>query len=136
MNQRNIREGSPWQIAIRRLFSDWLSVAALIFIGICALLATLGYLIIPDSTPYANQQHLELATRKPGIKVSMILIRKTDMVKKHTFFGRMFFGQEKNFREVPVNNWRFEGDKIIIEEFNNADKYESIFNEFNIARVV
>jgi len=136
LNQKNIREGSPWQIAIRRLFSDWLSVTALIFIGICALLATLGYLIIPDSTPYANQQHLELATRKPGIKVSMILIRKTDMVKKHSFFERMFSGQEMDFREIPVNSWRFEGDKIIVEEFNDADKFESIFNEFNIARVV
>lgn len=136
MNQRNIREGSPWQIAIRRLFSDWLSVAALVFIGICTLLATLGYVIIPDSTPYANQQHLELATRKPGVKVSMVLIRKVDLVRTQSFFGKMFFGQDKDFSEIPVNNWRFEGDKIIVEEFNDADKYESIFNEFNIARAV
>jgi peptide/nickel transport system permease protein len=136
VNCKNIREGSPWQIAMRRLFSDWLSVAALIFIGLCALLATLGYLVIPDSTPYANQQHLELATRNPGLKVSMVLIKKPDRVKEHDFFGRMLFGQDNNFSETPVNSWRFEGDKIIVEEFNDAEKSESIFSEYNIARAV
>lgn len=136
MNQKNIREGSPWRIAIRRLFTDWLSIAALIFIGLCALLATLGYLIVPDSTPYANQQHLEIATRKPGLTVSMVLIRKTDPVKQKGLFGRMFFGQDEDFKEIPANNWRFEGDRIVVEEFNDADKFESIFSEFNIARAV
>lgn len=136
LSRTNLRDGSPWRIAVRRLLSDRLSVAALIFIALCSLLATLGYLIIPDSTPYANQQHLELATRKPGLKVTMVKVRKTDRVKERGFFGRMFFGQDENFREIPVNNWRFEGDKIIVEEFNNADKFESIFNEYSIARVV
>ncbi len=136
MNRKNSREGSPWQIAMRRLFSDWLSVVALIFIGLCALLAILGYLIIPDSTPYANQQHLEMATRKPGLKVDMVLIKKIDQIKEHSFFERMLFGQDDNFSEIPINSWRFEGDKIVIEEFNDAEKSESIFNEYNIARVV
>jgi len=136
VHPKNIREGSPWQIALRRLFSDWLSVAALIFIGLCALLATLGYLIIPDSTPYANQQHLEMATRNPGLKVVMVLMRKADQVKEHDFFGRMLFGQDNNFSEIPSNSWRFEGDKIIVEEFNDAEDQESIFKEFNIARAV
>jgi peptide/nickel transport system permease protein len=136
MKYNNSRDGSPWQIAIRRLFSDWLSVVAIFFIGLCALLATLGYLIIPDSTPYANQQHLELATRKPGLNVTMLLIRKTDQVKAHSFFGKMLFGQDENYSEIPINSWRFENDKIIVEEFNDAEKSESIFNEYKVARIV
>ena len=130
------REGSPFRIAIRRLFTDWLAVVALVFIGLCALLASLGYLIIPDSTPYCNQQHLELATRKPGLKVAMLLIRKTDSVKEKGFIGRMFFGQDENFREVPINNWRFENDKIIIKEFNDVENPDALYNEFSIARIV
>ena len=121
---------------MRRLFSNWLSVVALVFIGLCALLATLGYLIIPDSTPFANQQHLELATRKPGLKVMMVLVRKTDQVKQRGFIGKMLFGQDEDFREVPVNSWRFENDKLIVEEFNDAEKQEPILTEFDIARVV
>lgn len=136
MNSRKYREGSPWQIAGRRLFSDWLSVVALIFIGLCIIIATLGYLIIPDSTPFANQQHLEMATRKPGLRATMVLIRKPERVNKHGFFVRMLFGQDENFSEIPANNWRFENDKIIIEEFSDAENPESLLIEYNIARVV
>jgi len=130
------REGSPFRIAMRRIFSDWLAVIALVFIGLCALLAILGYLIVPDSTPYCNQQHLELATRRPGLKVTMLLIRKTDSVKEKGFIGRMFFGQDENFREVPINNWRFENDKIIVEEFNDIENPDALYSEFSIARIV
>lgn len=124
------------RIAVRKLFNDWLAVAAILFIGLCAVLATLGYLIIPDSTPYANQQHLEIATRKPGFKVTMVLFRKTDDINNKGLLGRMFLGQDEIFREIPVNSWRFEGSKIIIDEFNDLDKYESILTEYNIARAI
>lgn len=136
MGEFNPREGSPWRIAMRRLKSDWLSVAALIFIGLCGLVATLGYLIVPDSTPYANQQHLELATRKPGLKVTMILIRKSESVLQRNFLHRMFFGQESEFRELPANNWRFEKDMLVVEEFNDLGMSNSLFSDYNIARVV
>lgn len=136
INNIKQREGSPLRIAVRKLFNDWLAVAAILFIGLCAVLATLGYLIIPDSTPYANQQHLEIATRKPGFKVTMVLFRKTDDINNKGLLGRMFLGQDEIFREIPVNSWRFEGSKIIIDEFNDLDKYESILTEYNIARAI
>ncbi len=132
----NSREGSPWRIAMRKLFSDWLAVAALIFIGVCALAATLGYLIVPDSTPYANQQHLEIATRNPGLKVTMILVRKPDGVREKSILSKMLFGQDEDYRELPVNSWRFEDDRLIVEEFNDIEKQQSIFTEYSIARIV
>jgi len=135
LNQRNIREGSPWQIAIRRLMSDWLAFASIAFIALCALIATLGYLIIPDSTPYANQQHLEVATRTPGTKATMLLLRKADDVKPRNWFGKMLYGQDENYVELPINSFRFEADKIIIEAFDDAPKYDPILTEYNIARV-
>lgn len=136
LNQKNLREGSPWQIAIRRLMSDWLSVASIIFIALCALVATLGYLITPDSTPYANQQHLEVATRAPGTKATMLLLRKSDNVKHRNWFGKMLYGQDENYAELPINSFRFEADKIIVEAFDDAPKYDPILTEYNIARVV
>ncbi len=132
----NSREGSPWRIAMRKLFSDWLAVAALIFIGVCALAATLGYLIVPDSTPYANQQHLEIATRNPGLKVTMVLVRKPDGVREKGILSKMLFGQDEDYRELPVNSWRFEDDRLIVEEFNDIEKQQSIFTEYSIARIV
>ena len=42
------------------------------------LISILGYLITPDSSPYANDQHLEIAAKKPGFQVTMISIRKNE----------------------------------------------------------
>lgn len=136
LNQRNLREGSPWQIAIRRLMSDWLAVASIAFITLCALVATLGYLITPDSTPYANQQHLEIATRNPGTKATMLLLRKADDVKHCNLFGKMLYGQDENYVELPINSFRFEADKIIVEAYDDAPKYDPILTEYSIVRVV
>ncbi len=136
MNKRNLREGSPWQIAIRKLMTDWLSVASIAFITLCAVGAMLGYLIVPDSTPYANKQHLEIASRVPGTKATMLLLRKVDEVNQRNWFGKMLYGQDENCVELPINSFRFEADKIIVEAFDDASKYDPILTEFNIARVV
>ena len=37
----------------------------LAFISILFLVATLGYLIVPDSTPFANDQILSIAAKPP-----------------------------------------------------------------------
>ena len=116
--------------------SNWLSVAAIVFIALCALLAMLGYLIIPDSTPYANQQHLEIATRAPGTKAMMLLLRKPNNVKQRNWIGKMLYGQDESYMEIPINSWRFEAEKIVVEAFDDAPKYDPIFTEYNIARVV
>jgi oligopeptide transport system permease protein len=38
----------------------------LAFLSLMILLAVLAYLITPDSTPYANEQILEIRLQKPG----------------------------------------------------------------------
>ena len=38
------------------------------------LIAILGPLIRPDSSPKANEQHLELARKKPGFQQNFLLI--------------------------------------------------------------
>ncbi|HXB13446.1 MAG TPA: hypothetical protein VNZ45_15770, partial [Bacteroidia bacterium] len=46
------------------------------FIGLSVLVAILGYLITPDSTPNANNQILELSVKPPGFKVQMLLVKE------------------------------------------------------------
>ena len=43
-------------------------MGSLVFIGLVFLIALLGYLITPDPTPFANDQHLELGLKKPGFR--------------------------------------------------------------------
>ena len=55
---------SPGQIAWRRYKSNTAGMISLIFIILCALMAIFAYFIIPDNTPDANTQILEISTQK------------------------------------------------------------------------
>ena len=49
----------------RRFKKDKMAMASLLVILLFTFVAMLGYTITPDSTPYCNQQYLELAVQKP-----------------------------------------------------------------------
>ncbi len=83
-----------------------------------------GYLIIPDKSPHANQQHIEIATRKPGFSVSMLKLRKNESIRIRSMAGRMLFGQRSLYRIIPFNKVEFSGDSLVLEDlfyFNMVD---------------
>ena len=59
---------SPKALAWQRFRKNKLGMAASFFIIIFALLAIFAYFIIPDPTPNANRQLLELSTPNSALK--------------------------------------------------------------------
>jgi len=130
------RNGSPMRIAMRRLLADRMAVASLLLIASIAIIATLGYLITPDSSPYANGQHLQLATLKPGSKVKFLRVAKQHDVKRRNILGRMFFGQEQEFIEIPVDSIYFDGIKVYAREYNPIPDGDAIVTEFTLPEIL
>lgn len=124
------------RIAIRRLLADRLAVASISFIAFVALVAILGYLITPDSTPFANNQHLQLATLKPGTKVKFLLVRKQHDVKQRNLIGRMLFGQESLYDEIPVDSIYIDGYKVYAMEYNPIPESNAFVREFFLPEVL
>ena len=93
---------------------------SLLFIGIAFLVGLLGYLISPDSTPYANEQYLELGLKKPGTSVTFLQVIKNEKPRQYNFFHVMFFGQKSRFSSIPVSSWRSEGNRVIIHEYTDS----------------
>ena len=91
-----------------------LSLGVIIFTFFIALL---GYLITPDSTPYANKQLLEISMQKPGFKVETLFLRKNETSNPVSFIHKMFFGEKSEFTEIPLQSYRFEDNNIIIKLF-------------------
>lgn len=119
-NFRN-REGSPWQIAFRRFLANRLSLFSMLFVLLVALVAILGYTISPDSSPWANNQHLELATRKPGFSSKFFLIpREADAIKGN-LFKTLIWGKPNPYREVPIVDYRLEGWTIVLTEYTDPE---------------
>lgn len=108
----------------------------LIIIGLCMLIAVLGYSITPDSTPDANDQLLELSKKPPGFKVQMLQTCKNENTHHVNFFYKMLFGEVSDYRSIPFANYRFEGNDIILKEYTGYNNHIGIESRYNIADVV
>ena len=92
---------------------------SLVFVGITIVVALSGYLITPDSTPSANDQHLELGLKKPGFSVTMVPLKKDLEHSSVSLFSKMLWGAKNSVTYIPVNNFRIEGDSIILVEYSD-----------------
>ncbi len=87
------------------------------FIIITAFSGLLGYLIMPDSTPMANNMALQLSIKKPGSQYLFLNFNKTEPVEKAGLLGRMLFGQPELYHQIPINAYHFKNDSIVVSEY-------------------
>lgn len=120
----------------KRLLKNKLSMIGLAFISILFLVATLGYLIVPDSTPFANDQILSIAAKPPLFNVKMALIRKNQTIPHRSFLHTMLFGKEKLFTFIPIDSYRFEDDYLVIKEYSNGLIDETFESKYHLANMV
>ncbi len=127
--------GSLSALAWRRFRKNRIGFGSLIFIGITVLIALLGYLISPDSTPYANDQYLELGLKKPGTSVVFLPVKLDAKPVRHNMFYRMLFGQKSCYTNIPISSWRKAGDKIIIREYSDPPAPDAIEKSYPSSQV-
>ncbi|MEO3405705.1 ABC transporter permease [Mucilaginibacter sp. CAU 1740] len=102
-----------------------IAMAGLFFILLTLLVAILGYVIMPDGTPQANNMIIQLSIKKPGSTYTILKLRKAEPVDTVNFFARMFYGQPSFYKEVPVKSYRFVKDAIYADEYiGDEDKPE------------
>ncbi|MDR0790835.1 MAG: ABC transporter permease [Bacteroidales bacterium] len=100
-----------------------LSVASLCIIVFFTLIAILGYLITSDQTPYANDQHLEIAVQKPGFKVQMLQIYDKP-AEKQSFIKTMLFGKKNTCTSIPIYKHWTKNNKLYAETFTGDNPNE------------
>lgn len=98
-----VSAASPSIKAWLRLKRDPLAIASGTLILIATIIAVLGYLITPDKTPMANQQYLELATRKPGTRVQFLKVMRNKPIEKRSWLRVMVSGDPGNYRLIPAD---------------------------------
>ena len=61
-----------------RFKRDKLAMFGLCLIFFATIISILGYLITPDSSPFANDQKPELHIKKPGFTAKILLLKKNE----------------------------------------------------------
>jgi peptide/nickel transport system permease protein len=79
-------------------------MVACFYVIVWALLALFAYLVIPDKTPNANRQLLEISTKKPGFEVDMLMIPKETPPQKMPFFQFLFEGRPDDCTYLPFDS--------------------------------
>jgi peptide/nickel transport system permease protein len=102
------------------------AMTGLFWIFISVLVSAAGYLITPDSSPFANQQNLEIATRKPGFAVNMLLIRINSEKPKHSFPGKLLHGKQPVYDQIPIQSWWLNNDSLYYEVFSGQEGYPGL----------
>ncbi len=95
---------SPKALAWKRFQSNVLGMISCGFVILWALMALFAYLIIPDKTPNANRQILEISTKKPGFEVDMLMIPKENPNPKTPFFQFLLKGRPDNCIYLPFDS--------------------------------
>jgi len=125
---------TPSQHAWKIFKRNKAAVAGLVFIAVTMFVAILGYLIMPDSSPDANDMTLQLSIKKPGSSFKMLALRKPEQVDTVGIFAKMLFGQKSFYRNVPITGYYFKQDSIIVYQYiGDEDKPEK--KAFNLIEV-
>lgn len=112
------------------------AVASIIGVIITALIAVAGYLITPDKSPYANEQHLEIAAKKPGFRTTMLKIRNNETPVEQSWIRTLISGRKADYSYLPISKYHFEGNRIIVSLPEDAEGGEPLSYSFPIADVI
>ncbi len=112
---------SPAQRTWNKFKRNKVAVAGLAFIAVTLVVAILGYLIMPDPTPMANNMTVQLSIKKPGSTFMMLRLRKDERVDTVNIFTKMLFGQPAFYRDIPITAYRFSKDSVYVAEYIGAE---------------
>lgn len=101
-----------------------------------SVVSLLGFLITPDSSPYANDQKPELHIKKPGFKAKMLMVKKNENAHDTNWFEKMLFGKVSDYTYIPIYSYSFKGFDVIAEEYTGNIPNNGTKIPFNVADVV
>jgi len=94
----------------------------LVFILLLMVMGILGYLIMPDDSPNANVQILQLNKKKPGSTFTFLIVGRSPKVEKLNFFERMLNGQTPTFKSIPITSYEIKGKDVFVQEYIGEDE--------------
>ena len=138
---------TPGYYILKRLKKNIPAIIGLFIIIASFIFSFLGYLIMPDQTPDANDGAVQIQKQPPGFEATFLKIRKNRIIEKRNLFKKAIYGQESEYRIVPIYDYEIEdlmvsvnvyGKSNYVKQYNLLDAVKPINNKvfhitYNIA---
>lgn len=134
--KKNIASKSLSQITWHRLKKNKLALFGLFIISCAIIIAFLGPTVRPDNSPMANNQLLEITTQPPGFSVNILKIRKNKKANETSFWEALTVGTESDYTTIPVYDYSFEGNQLVVEKYTGGDVNNGQIVKYNLADIV
>ena len=121
MDSKLKQSQSPKALAWKRFRSNKLGMVSCGFVILWALLALFAYVIIPDKTPNANRQILEISTKKPGFEVDMLILPKETPPAKTPFFQSLFNGRPDDCIYLPFDSIHVDANQTTVYLYQSEE---------------
>ena len=109
----------PGYYVRQRLWQNRPAVAGLAFIALCALVALLGYWVLPDNSPNANHGFVQIQKEAPGLRVLLLRQPLPDSARNSTGADNLLttwlHGREPDVLETPIGGYQFAGDSVLLK---------------------
>ncbi|WP_257883377.1 ABC transporter permease [Hymenobacter sp. DG01] len=105
----------------QRLLRNAPAMLGLGFIVLCTLVALLGYWVLPDNSPNANNGLVQLQKEAPGFRATVLRLALPDSARAggSNFLRTWWEGQAPQVQEVPIGGYRFQGDSLLTTPYQN-----------------
>tara|TARA_B100000902_G_scaffold377285_1_gene409355 strand:- start:772 stop:1824 length:1053 start_codon:yes stop_codon:yes gene_type:complete len=91
-------------LAWQSLKRNKLAFFSLLFIVICFFIGVFSVILSSDSSPMANEMHIELATKNPLSKIIFLEIPKQE-INEIPFFEALFLGHTAKVKRIPIDSF-------------------------------
>ena len=132
MNKFTEASKSPGYYIKKRLRANKPSMFGLLFILGSFVVSILGYLIMPDQTPNANDGAVQIQKLPPGSKVTFLKRRKNREIEKKSIIQKAIYGQESEYIIVPIHDYEIEHLFVRVRIFGK----KNYFQEYSILDAV
>ncbi len=123
-------------IAWRRFSKIPTAMSGLAWTLFIAVLAIMAYFVIPDHTPHANHQQLELSLHPPGTRMEMLHTRRNQHHEPPSFLSRLVNGKPNPHSTIPIQRWWFVNDTLHYEVYPGQPGYRGIEAYIHVADVL
>ncbi len=112
------------------------AVFGLWVIIISVVVSIFGYIILPDSSPNANEMNLQLNMLHPFTSVKVLMVRKNKIMPKKIVLLQMISGVEDAFNTIPINGFYFKDSAIIVDVYTGLNNGKKITKTFLLPEII